>query len=140
MTPDVKNMGIVTDGIRHLSAREAFMLCKEGAILVDLRTPYETDARQFDAENVLLFPKDDLKEDYTALPKDRLLILADGVGLHSKEALVFLRSKGYEKIANLAGGIVDWEREGYHVITDKNEMMRGQCACMLKSKTGKKLE
>lgn len=43
-------------------------------------------------------------------------------------------------LVNLAGGIVDWEREGYKVIKNKAEMLHGQCACMLKSITGRKAD
>ena len=63
---------------------------------------------------------------------DRYIIFADAVGLRSKEAVIFLKGKGYDKIANMAGGIVDWERDGLPIATDIRNRLSGSCMCQLK--------
>jgi 3-mercaptopyruvate sulfurtransferase SseA len=43
-----------------------------------------------------------------------------------------MKDKGFEKIANLAGGIVDWERDGLPITTDITKRLSGSCICQLK--------
>jgi predicted sulfurtransferase len=66
------------------------------------------------------------------LPQDKYLIFADTVGLRSKEAVVLLKDKGFKKIANMAGGIVDWERDGFPLKANIEERLSGSCMCQLK--------
>jgi rhodanese-related sulfurtransferase len=54
-------------------------------------------------------------QELSELPQEKHLIFADTVGLRSKEAVVLLKDKGFIRIANMAGGIVDWERDGFHI-------------------------
>ena len=138
MIPDLAGKGITINDIVHISGNEVIELCEQGAVLVDIREENETAARIFDIKNLILLPNSVFKHNYDLLPKDKLLIIADGVGLRSKETVVFLKSNGFAYVINLAGGIVDWERAGYKVIKNPSEMLHGQCACMLKSDTGKK--
>jgi rhodanese-related sulfurtransferase len=134
MPIDLKGRGNQINGIVHLTVDEVIELMQEGAVLVDIREEFETGSRQFDLEPVIFIPNSELKNYYSELPHDRFLIIADSVGLRSKEAVCFLMEHGYEHVLNLAGGIVDWERAGFSVIKDPKLMMHGQCACMLKRK------
>ncbi len=140
MITELKNIGFEIDNIIHLSCEEVITLCKDGAILVDIREEFETVARQFAVKNMILLPNSILKAHFNELPHNNLLIIADSVGLRSKAAVLFLKDQGFNLIANLAGGIVDWERAGYKVNKNPAEMLHGQCACMLKSNTGKKFD
>lgn len=119
MIPDLKGIGLVIDNMVHVSGNEVIQLCQKGAILVDIREDYETAARRFAIDNTIFVPYSILKQNYNDLPKDKLLIIADGVGLRSKETVQLLKNNGYKHVVNLAGGIVDWEREGYKVIKTK---------------------
>ncbi len=131
---DLKNRGTRIYGIVHLTGKEVIELMHEGAVLVDIREEFETDARQFDLDPVIFIPNSEFRDYYSELPHDRFLIIADSVGLRSKEAVLFLMDHGYEHVLNLAGGIVDWERAGFKIIKDPKQMLHGQCACMLKRK------
>jgi rhodanese-related sulfurtransferase len=66
------------------------------------------------------------------LPQDKYLIFADSVGLRSKEAVVLLKNKGLKNIVNMAGGIVDWERDGLPLKANIEERLSGSCMCQLK--------
>ncbi len=128
---------MIINNIRHITASECVELCKESAVLVDLREEYETAAKQFGIENIIYLPWSEFFENYNKLPKTKLLIFADCVGLRSKEAVEFLGDKDFPQIANLAGGILDWERGGQKVIRNRDEMVAGVCACNMKSKKRK---
>jgi rhodanese-related sulfurtransferase len=139
MIPDLKGLGIIINGLVNVSGNEVIILCKNGAILVDIREEFETAARQFGIENHILFPNSSLMYHFIELPQDKLLIIGDRVGLRSKEAVIFLKNQGYINVTNLAVGIVDWERGGYPVYVNPAEMMHSSCAYMLKNIKGKKI-
>ena len=120
--------------IIHFSPKEAFEHCKKGAVLIDVREDYMNRFKMFDVEQLIFCPLSILEENYKELPKDKLLIFADAVGLRSKEAVLLLKSKGIENIANMAGGIVEWERLGLPVVIDKSERLTGSCMCMLRKR------
>ena len=44
----------------------------------------------------------------------------------------FMKEQGFDNIANLAGGIVDWERDGLPINTDITARLSGSCMCQLK--------
>jgi rhodanese-related sulfurtransferase len=73
-----------------------------------------------------------LPQNYKSLPIDVPVIVADSVGLRSHEAMIFLRNKGFGNIANLAGGIVDWERDGLPLKRDITEQLDRSCICQLR--------
>jgi hypothetical protein len=61
------------------------------------------------------------------------MIIVDSSGIHSKDAVKFLKEKGLGSlIANLAGGLVEWERDEMPLIIDKSEQLSGSCMCQLR--------
>jgi rhodanese-related sulfurtransferase len=124
--------GLLIDGIVHLSGAEALAEARKGALLVDLRAPIETDYKKFDLPEVLYLPVPELKSRLAELPRDRPLILADSVGLHSKEAVKYLAEQGFTNLASLNGGILDWEHDGLPIKTDQSKQLSGSCTCRLK--------
>jgi len=129
-----QNIGITINGIIHLSPKEAYQASLDGALFVDIREDFEILAKQFDVKNIVYMPKSVFKENYTLLPKDKTVIIADSVGLRSKETVVFLQQAGYDNVANLNGGIADWEKDKLPMLIDKNEMLTGSCLCQLRPK------
>jgi rhodanese-related sulfurtransferase len=127
-----RNYGIISNGILHVSPREAFELSGKGAIIIDVREEHLRSFKSFDVPGLIYFPKSKLNGDYENLRTEKYLIFADTVGLRSKEAIIFLKGKGFERIANMAGGIVDWEREGLPVTTDISARLSGSCMCQLR--------
>ena len=71
---------------------------------------------------------------YQDLPVDQPLIFADAVGLKSREGVLFMIAHGYDNVANMAGGIVDWERDGLPLTTDISNRLSGSCMCQLKAR------
>ncbi len=132
MTDLFKNRGFVIKGILHLSPKETYALCQKGAILVDVRDPYLSNFKSFGVDKVLYLPAGNLEKEYKNLPHDGHLIFADSAGIHTKEAVIFLKDRGFMNIANMAGGFIEWERDGLPVKTDTNERLSGSCMCQLK--------
>jgi hypothetical protein len=52
--------------------------------------------------------------------------------LRSHEVMEFLLLKGFTNIANLAGGIVEWEQDGLPLKIDITEQLSGSCVCQLR--------
>jgi len=134
--PNVENRDCGANELFHVSAREAFQLLNSGAVIIDVRLDYEL-SRLFDVEQIIYCPYDEIKNHLMDLPTDKPLIIADAVGLRSREVSKFLAENGFTKIYNLAGGIVDWDRAGFPVTTDKTRMLTGSCMCQLKNRNNK---
>jgi rhodanese-related sulfurtransferase len=132
MSDYFNNKGLLIAGMTHLSGSEALETANNGGLLVDLRDPIETDYKKFDVPEVLYLPAPELKERLSELPKDCPLILADSVGLHSKEAVRYLMDQGFTNAANLNGGILDWEHDGMPIKIDNSKKLSGSCTCRLR--------
>jgi rhodanese-related sulfurtransferase len=126
------NIGFYLDGIWHLSPKECFEICKSNGVMVDVREEYMNRFKQFAVENIIYCPFSLFSKTYRSLPAGNFLILADASGINSKKALLFLKNKGFTLLANLAGGLVEWERDGLPLVIDKSERLRGSCMCQLK--------
>src|SRR3989339_2048432 len=103
----------------------------EVPVMIALVDDFLTAMKLFDVANYIICPLSTLDENIESLPKDKPLIVSDATGLKSKIAVEKLTSAGFV-VANLAGGIMDWERDGYPVKKDPAAQLSGQCACMLK--------
>jgi len=139
MTTDKHNIhacfsskGLLIAGMIHLSGSEALEVAQNGGLLIDLRAPIETDYKKFDVPEVLYLPAPELKTRLAELPRDRPVIIADSVGLGSKAAVRDLMDRGFDNVANLNGGILDWEHDGMPIIIDQSKKLSGSCTCRLK--------
>ena len=126
--------GNVINGVINLSPREVVEECKNGAVILDMRRDYEISYKQFDVEKVLFARVDFIKEHFSELPDDVPLIVADQAGVHSKEIVSFLMEKGFKNVANLAGGIFEWDKDALPLKIDNGSMLSGQCLCVLRTK------
>ena len=67
------------------------------------------------------------------LLQEKPLIFADASGIHSKEAVKFLMDKVFcNRIANMTGGLIEWEQDELPLIIDKNQKLSGSCMCQLR--------
>jgi len=127
------NKGFMSAGFLNLGAHDAFFEATEGeAIIVDVREERLTGYKNFDVPRLIHMPKSRIEQDYVSLPREIPLIIADSVGLRSHEVIEFLLTMGFENIANLAGGIVEWEQDGLPLKIDLTEQLSGSCVCQLR--------
>ena len=111
-----------------LSPKQAYDFLMRDAVLVDLREDYETDFRRFDVPNVIYITVKDFKDEYTALPKGKPLILADNAGTFSKELVFFLMENGFSNSASLIGGVLEWLNDGMPMAVNRDYELNGQCS------------
>lgn len=130
------NIGFTAHGVQNLTPKESYDLCREGAVIVDVRESYMNNFKMFKAGNVIYLPYSELTGSYFDLPHDKLLIFADTVGIWSRDSVLFMNERGYQNAFNMAGGIVDWERDGLPLTTDINSRLSGSCMCQLKQWEG----
>ena len=105
-------MGFISSGFHNLTAAEALAAATgSGAIIMDVREDRLTGYKRFDVPEIIYMPRSRIEDKWQSLPSDVPLIIADSVGLRSHEVMEYLISRGFTNIANLAGGIVEWERD-----------------------------
>jgi rhodanese-related sulfurtransferase len=139
MTTDKSQLGFITaDGIHNLTPREAAEWCMKGAVILDIRQYYIGQYKKFGVPNTAQIPLSQLKDEFEVLSKDTWIIVADSSGLHSKEACLFLEQNGFTQVSNLAGGFVEWERDGMPISVNTSERLTGSCACQLRARDIKK--
>ena len=128
------NIGMTINGIKHLSPREAYGLLMKDVILVDVREDYMIGYKKFDVRQVIYVPYSECSKSLTLIPMDSAIIVADSFGLRSKETVKKLIDQGHKNVANLIGGIIEWERDGLPLSVDKKEELNGPCPCQLKKR------
>jgi rhodanese-related sulfurtransferase len=120
------------DGISFVLSGEVPELLRKETLIVDLREELETNISAFGIENVIYLPYSEFEKSWESLPFEVPLLFADSVGLHSKEAVIFLKTKGYVNVASLAGGFAGWLQDGQPVKAGKYHPLNGPCPCMIK--------
>ncbi|MEO8654795.1 MAG: rhodanese-like domain-containing protein [Ramlibacter sp.] len=90
-------------------------LIAEGALLVDVRELSEVAQVAFDLPGVVLLPLSELEQRFAELPRDRDLVLVCREGDRSLKATYFLMYQGYERVANMEGGLYKWARKGFPI-------------------------
>jgi rhodanese-related sulfurtransferase len=124
---------IYANGIYNLSPLKAYKLCQEGAMIVDVREEYLNRFKIFDVPGLIFCPKKKLVELIAELPITKPLIIADASGIQSPAAVKMLIDNGFTgNLANLSGGLVDWEHSGLPVVINYEEKLSGQCMCQLR--------
>jgi len=109
-----------------LSSREAYDYLQKGAIMLDIRPDYELAYRVFNVPEVYT--------DEQKIAKDKPIIVADEVGLKSREIAKNLIQSGYKDVAYLAGGVIDWDKSNMPLNKDGDYEHYGGCACKLRTK------
>lgn len=121
-----------SNGIHNLSPKEAFELSEQGAVILDIREEYMNLYKRFGVKNEIQISNSKLSSEFFKIPKDKTIIVADAASIYSRDACLFLLQNGFKDVKNLAGGIVEWERDGMPLILDNKEKLSGSCMCQLK--------
>lgn len=133
-----KNKGFRIKGCLNFTPREAYdELTTNEAVLLDVRAPEYCAFKKADVPETILIPSTEIEAFYESLPKSRTYIVADSTGLYSGKVVEFLTGKGYE-LAQMAGGLIEWERDGMPLKEDIEERLSGSCMCQLRPRNKKK--
>jgi rhodanese-related sulfurtransferase len=94
----------------QIAPAEARRRQQAGALLVDVREPDEW--RTGHAPDATLIPMGQVPARLAELPADREILLICRSGNRSGQVQRFLLARGYQRVANVAGGMGDWARAG----------------------------
>jgi len=78
----------------------------EDLVIVDVREPQEYQINRI--QGSILMPLGDVPKRYGELDPGREIVVQCRSGVRSAKAADFLRSVGFTRVLNLAGGILDW--------------------------------
>lgn len=81
------------------------------AILIDVRTPMEYEEGHLPDAKLINVASPDFQTEISKLDPNKSYYLYCRSGARSGSACNYMSSMGFKKVANLAGGIFDWEGE-----------------------------
>lgn len=128
----VNSLTFNAGGIKNMTPQAALQLCTEGAVMIDVRENYLNSYKKFAVPVIFEIPLPILEQHIADFNHEDIYIFADSAGIRSKEAVQIMQKAGFSNVYNLAGGLVDWERQNLPLVTDISEMLSGSCACQLK--------
>ena len=124
-------MPIKIKNLVHITGKEFLNLDEANTVLLDVRPEYEL-TKFFHVPNIIFCPYTEIDERINEIPNDKTIVVADAVGLRSKQIAKVLIENGFKNIQNLIGGIVEWEKDALPIETDKKRVLTGSCMCQLK--------
>jgi glyoxylase-like metal-dependent hydrolase (beta-lactamase superfamily II) len=78
--------------------------------VLDVRSPGEFDGELGHLASAHLIPLDALRERLDEIPKDRPVVVVCQSGKRSARAAEILLKSGYSQVANVGGGLIQWQR------------------------------
>lgn len=101
--------------VKNVSPKDAYAMLKKGALLVDVRNPYEIAGKSFDLPDVMEIPLGGFEQRLGEIPPKRKVIVACRRGNRSLFAARLLMNHGHRRVFNLEHGIIRWEKDGLPV-------------------------
>lgn len=101
----------------EISISEAAALRNEVAFILDVRQPEEWE--QVHIPGAVLIPLGELPNRIQEVPQDQRVVVVCRSGNRSAQAADLLRSKGYDLVSSMAGGMNQWGAAGYDTATGK---------------------
>lgn len=80
------------------------------AVLVDVREQWEY--AEGHVAGAVLIPLSEFTARFQEVPRDREALIICHSGYRSMQATIFLRRQGYSQVANVMGGMEEWEAAG----------------------------
>ncbi len=98
--------------MNNITPKDAQKLIKQGALVVDVRTPAEFNEGHIPLAQNISIGDFAFEEKIQALDKDATYVINCQSGGRSSRATAFMRESGFKNAFNLEGGIMGWMREG----------------------------
>jgi len=80
--------------------------------ILDVRTEVETNEESTRIAGALLIPINELRDRLDEVPKDKPVMALCRSGKRSALAVSILKKSGMERVANIKGGLLQWQAEG----------------------------
>ena len=84
----------------------------DNLLVLDVRRPEETDGELGRIGGSRLIPLDELRDRLDEVPQDRPVVTLCQSGKRSALAAGILLQSGFEQVANISGGLIQWSRLG----------------------------
>lgn len=84
--------------------------------VVDVRQPAEMQESLGRIDGALIIPLNELRGRLGELPRDKPIVAVCHAGMRSGQASVILRSSGFDRVANMRGGMLLWTQLGLPVV------------------------
>lgn len=88
---------------------------KESIHILDVRTRVETEEERARIPGAQLIPIDELRDRVSDVPKDKPVMTICRAGKRSVLAADILKQHGWSRVANIRGGLLQWQAEGLPV-------------------------
>ena len=95
--------------IIEITCHEALAMQHAGALILDVREPWETQLAGID--DALNIPMQMIPDALKTLPADQDILCLCHHGIRSRHVAVWLAQQGFSKLYNIKGGISAWSRE-----------------------------
>jgi sulfur-carrier protein adenylyltransferase/sulfurtransferase len=107
IAPETPQMASVKNGVPQIGVKEFKQRRDAGEdfFLLDVREPYEYQIAEIGGK---LIPQNDVPQRLSEIPRDREIVVQCKSGGRSQKIAELLKQAGYERVANLAGGILAW--------------------------------
>jgi adenylyltransferase/sulfurtransferase len=107
IAPSEKEEPAMKNGIPQISVKELKrrMDADEDLLILDVREPFEYQLANIGGK---LIPQKEVPQRLSEIGRDREIVVHCKMGGRSQRVAEFLKQAGYEKVANLAGGILAW--------------------------------
>lgn len=107
--------------LEQVNVNDVADLLTAGAMMIDVREVSEVEAIAYDVEGIINIPLSEFESRIGEIPTDRKLIIVCRSGNRSTRASHLLMENGYTDVANLAGGINAWQKNGLAVTNQTAE-------------------
>lgn len=84
-------------------------------LILDVRQPEEMDERLGSIPGARMLPLSELNARLAEIPQDKPVITVCHAGMRSGQATVILRQGGFQRVANMRGGMLMWQQLGQAV-------------------------
>ena len=110
IAPETPQEANVKNGIPQITVKELKRRIDAGedVQLIDVREPYEYQIAQIGGK---LIPQNDVPQRLGEIDRNREVVVHCRSGARSQRIAEFLKQAGYERVANVAGGILAWSDE-----------------------------
>jgi adenylyltransferase/sulfurtransferase len=108
--PESKQEKALKNGIPQISVKElkSRIDAGEDVFILDVREPYEYQIANIGGK---LIPQNEVPQRLAEIDRDREIVVQCRSGQRSQRIAEFLQQSGYQKVTNLAGGILAWADE-----------------------------
>jgi rhodanese-related sulfurtransferase len=94
--------------IQSISAQQALAMQSKGALILDVREPWELAIAAIDG--ALNIPMQSIPAALNALPREQDLLIICHHGMRSMQVARFLELQGFNELFNITGGTDAWSR------------------------------